>query len=172
MCASPRSRGTSSSASARSQPTLAERVALLVATVAGTGYSPVAPGTAGTAVAVLLLWLVPFSRAGLVAFFVVVTLAGTWAAHRAERALGAKDPGAIVVDEVAGMTLAVLPFPPTLPTLAAGFVLFRVLDIVKPPPARASERAPGGVGVMLDDLVAGAYTALGLAALRALTGWP
>ena len=131
-----------------------------------------APGTAGTAVAVLLLWLVPFSRPALAAFFVVVTLVGTWAAHRAERALGAKDPGAIVVDEVAGMTLAALPFPLTLPTLLAGFVLFRFFDVVKPPPARASQRAHGGVGIMVDDLIAGAYTALVLAGLRALTGWP
>jgi len=132
----------------------------------------VAPGTAGTAVAVLLLWLVPFSRPALAAFFVVVTLVGTWAAHRAERALGAKDPGAIVIDEVAGMTLAALPFPLTLPTLLAGFVLFRFFDVVKPPPARASQRAHGGVGIMVDDLIAGAYTALVLAGLRALAGWP
>ena len=121
---------------------------------------------------VLLLWLVPFSRTGLAAFLVAVTLVGTWAAHRAARVLGVKDPGAIVVDEVAGMTLAVLPFPLTLPTLAAGFVLFRVFDILKPPPARASQRLAGGVGFMVDDLIAGAYAALVLAGLRALTGWP
>jgi phosphatidylglycerophosphatase A len=67
---------------------------------------------------------------------------GTWAAHRAERALGgAKDPGVIVIDEVAGMTLAVAPFAPTLPVLAVGFVLFRVFDVLKPfPRARASTR--------------------------------
>ncbi|OGL25021.1 MAG: hypothetical protein A3G44_07775 [Candidatus Rokubacteria bacterium RIFCSPLOWO2_12_FULL_73_47] len=145
---------------------------MLVATVGGSGYAPVAPGTAGSAVTVLLLWLVPFSRTGLAAFLVAVTLVGTWAAHRAARVLGVKDPGAIVVDEVAGMTLAVLPFPLTLPTLAAGFVLFRVFDILKPPPARASQRLAGGVGVMVDDLIAGAYAALVLAGLRALAGWP
>jgi phosphatidylglycerophosphatase A len=68
---------------------------------------------------VLVLWLVPFSPAGLVVFLAVVVLAGTWAAHRAERILGVKDPGAIVIDEVAGMTLSVLAFPLTLPTASS-----------------------------------------------------
>jgi phosphatidylglycerophosphatase A len=136
------------------------------------GWIPVAPGTAGSALAVLVLWQVPFSRAGLVVFFVVVMLAGTWAAHQAERVLGVKDPGAIVIDEVAGMTLSVLAFPLTLPVLAAGFVLFRLFDVTKPFPARASQRAPGGLGVMVDDLIAGLYAAIALALLRAVTHWP
>jgi phosphatidylglycerophosphatase A len=136
------------------------------------GWIPVAPGTAGSALAVLVLWQVPFSRAGLGVFFVVVMLAGTWAAHQAERVLGLKDPGAIVIDEVAGMTLSVLAFPLTLPVLAAGFVLFRLFDVTKPFPARASQRVPGGLGVMVDDLIAGLYAAIVLALLRAVTHWP
>ncbi|HSE93450.1 MAG TPA: phosphatidylglycerophosphatase A, partial [Methylomirabilota bacterium] len=76
-----------------------DRVALAVATAGGAGYSPVVPGTVGSAVGAAILWLVPFSRAGLALFFVAVTLAGIWAAHRAERLLRAKDPGAIVIDE-------------------------------------------------------------------------
>ena len=99
-----------------------------------------APGTVGSVFAALIIWLLPFSRAGLVLFFIVVTVAGTWAAHRAERLLGGKDPGAIVIDEIAGMTLAVLPFPPTLAVLAAGFVLFRIFDVTKPFPAHASQQ--------------------------------
>jgi phosphatidylglycerophosphatase A len=118
-----------------------------------------------------MLWLVPFSPSGVIAFCVIVTLVGTWAAGRAEHVLGAKDPGAIVIDEVAGMTLSVLAFPLTLPTLAVGFVLFRFFDIVKPFPARVSQRARGGVGVMVDDLIAGLYSLAGLALLRALFGW-
>jgi len=121
---------------------------------------------------VLVLWLVPFSRAGLVVFFVSVVLAGTWAAQQAERVLGVKDPGAIVIDEVAGMTLTVLAFPLTLPTLAAGLVLFRLFDVTKPFPARASQGARGGFGVMVDDLIAGVYAAIVLALLRAVTHWP
>jgi phosphatidylglycerophosphatase A len=150
----------------------ADRVALVVATGLGTGYAPVAPGTAGSALAVVVLWIVPFSPAGLLAFLAAVTAAGIWAAGRAEPLIGGKDPGAIVVDEVAGMTLSVAAFPPTLPVLLAGFVLFRVFDVVKPFPAGISQRLPGGWGVMADDLVAGLYALVVLAALRALAGWP
>jgi phosphatidylglycerophosphatase A len=155
-----------------SRPAPADRVALFIATAGGAGYSPVAPGTVGSALTAAILWLAPFSPSGVIAFFVVVTLAGLWASDRAERVLGGKDPGAIVIDEVAGMTLAVLAFPLTPPTLAAGFVLFRFFDIVKPFPARASERARGGLGVMVDDLIAGLYALAVLALLRALFGWP
>jgi phosphatidylglycerophosphatase A len=129
------------------------------------------PGTVGSALALLIIWIVPFSRAGLLVFFVAVTLVGTWAAHRAERQLGVKDPGVIVIDEVAGMTLSILPFPLTPSVLIAGFVLFRLFDIVKPFPAGASQRATGGVGVMVDDLIAGLYALVVIAIGRAALGW-
>jgi phosphatidylglycerophosphatase A len=106
-------------------------------------------------------------------FLVVVALVGTWAAHRAERALGgAKDPGVIVIDEVAGMTLAVAPFAPTLPVLAVGFVLFRVFDVLKPFPARSSQHAAGGIGIMVDDLIAGLYALIVIVIGRAVFAWP
>jgi phosphatidylglycerophosphatase A len=152
--------------------TALDRIALFIATAGGAGYSPVAPGTAGSAVTALLLWLVPFSRSGLALFLLAVVVVGTWAAHRAEGLLGGKDPGPIVIDEVAGMTLSVLAFPLTAPVLIAGFVLFRVFDVVKPPPAHGSQRLRGGVGVMIDDLIAGAYALGVLAAARWLVGWP
>jgi phosphatidylglycerophosphatase A len=116
--------------------------------------------------------MVPLSRAGLVAFLVAVVLAGTWAAHRAERVIGVKDPGAIVVDEVAGMTLTVLPFALTPAVLAVGFVLFRIFDVTKPFPARASQRITGGIGVMVDDLIAGLYALLVIVIGRAVFAWP
>jgi phosphatidylglycerophosphatase A len=149
-------------------------VALVIATGLGAGYSPIASGTAGSAVALLILWLIPFSRVGLVVFFVVVTVAGTWAAHVAEAAVGSKDPGVIVIDEVAGMTLSVLalPLPLTVPVLAVGFVMFRIFDVVKPFPAGRSQALRGGVGVMIDDIIAGLYALILLVALRAVTGWP
>ena len=147
-------------------------MALVVATACGAGYSPWAPGTVGSALALLIVWVVPFSRAGLLVFFVAVTLAGTWAAHRAERRLGVKDPGVIVIDEVAGMTLSILPFPLTPPVLIVGFVLFRLFDIMKPFPAGASQRATGGIGVMVDDLIAGLYALLVITIGRATLGWP
>jgi phosphatidylglycerophosphatase A len=152
----------------------ATRVALVIATALGAGYSPIASGTAGSAVALLILWLVPFSRVGLVVFFVVVTVTGTWAAHVAEAAVGSKDPGVIVIDEVAGMTLSVLalPLPLTVPVLVVGFVMFRIFDVVKPFPAGRSQALRGGVGVMIDDIIAGLYALILLVALRAVTGWP
>jgi phosphatidylglycerophosphatase A len=149
-----------------------DRIAVLVATVGGAGYSPLAPGTVASAITALVLWVVPFSRGGLALFFALVTVAGLWASDRAERLLGGKDPGAIVIDEVAGMTLSVLVFPLTAPVLAAGFVLFRIFDVVKPPPARASQVLRGGAGVMIDDLIAGLYALVILAGARALFGWP
>jgi phosphatidylglycerophosphatase A len=152
----------------------ATRVALVIATALGAGYSPIASGTAGSAVALLILWLVPFSRVGLVVFFVVVTVAGTWAAHVAEAAVGSKDPGVIVLAEVAGMTRSVLalPLPLTVPVLVVGFVMFRIFDVVKPFPAGRSQALRGGVGVMIDDIIAGLYALILLVALRAVTGWP
>ncbi|MGH7354407.1 MAG: phosphatidylglycerophosphatase A family protein [Candidatus Rokuibacteriota bacterium] len=147
------------------------RLALLIATAGGAGWAPLAPGTVGSALTALGLWLAPPSRTGRAVFLVTVTALGIWAADRVERTLGRKDPGAIVIDEVAGMTLAVLPFPSTWPVLAAGFVLFRIFDIWKPFPANDAQRLSGGLGVMADDLVAGLYALLVLAVLRAGLGW-
>ncbi len=114
----------------------------------------------------------PFSPAGLAAFFVVVTAVGTWAAQRAERCIGGKDPGSIVIDEVAGMTLSVIALPLTPSVLGAAFLLFRLFDVWKPFPARDSQRIGGGVGVMLDDLIAGLYALVVLVVSRRLFGWP
>jgi phosphatidylglycerophosphatase A len=99
-----------------------------------------------------------------------VTVLGVWAADEAERVLGGKDPGAIVVDEVAGMTLAALLVPPTPSALLVAFVLFRLFDVLKPFPANDSQRLRGGLGVMVDDLIAGLY-ALALVVLARHLGW-
>jgi len=117
-----------------------------------------------------VLWLVALSPLPLLGVLVIVTIVGTWAADEAERALGGKDPGAIVVDKVAGMTLSIVAVAPTPAALVAGFVLFRVFDIVKPFPANAAQRLPGGLGIMLDDLIAGLY-ALVLLILAGRAGW-
>ena len=131
-----------------------------------------APGTAGSLVALVALWLIPFSSFSLVLTLVFVVLVGVWASSRSERLLGRKDPGHVVIDEVAGMILSVLALPRTPMVLLAAFVLFRLFDIVKPFPARESQNFRGGIGVMLDDLVAGAYTLVLLSGSRALLGWP
>lgn len=147
-------------------------MALWVATAAGAGHSPVAPGTAGSLVALAILWFVPFSTVSLAASFILVVLAGVWAGDRAERLLKQKDPSVVVIDEVAGMMLSVLTLPSTPMVLLSAFALFRLFDIVKPFPCRQCENFVGGIGVMLDDLVAGAYTLLLLLASRAILGLP
>jgi phosphatidylglycerophosphatase A len=169
---SPRWKATSSSQLTNSRSvTFTTRLALAIATVGGIGWAPVAPGTVASAVTIVALWLLALSRAQLIVAFVVVTLVGIWAAEHAERALGTKDPGAIVIDEVAGMTLSVLVVPLTVPVAVLAFLLFRVFDIVKPAPARQSQVLPGGAGVMVDDLIAGLYALIIVVALRALLGW-
>src|SRR5206468_78492 len=80
---------------------LADRLAFVLASVGGAGYSPVVPGTVGSLVTVIALWLIPFSQAALLGTIAVVSVVGIWAGERVERALGAKDPGVIVIDEVA-----------------------------------------------------------------------
>jgi len=135
------------------------------------GRAPLAPGTVASALTAVVLWLLQLSTPALLALLILVTALGTWAAEQAERALGGgKDPGAIVVDEVAGMTLSVLAVPLSLPALLAAFLLFRVFDVVKPFPANVSQRLPGGVGVVADDLIAGLYT-LALLLLARRVGW-
>ncbi len=120
----------------------------------------------------MLLWTIPFTTLGLVIAVVAVTLVGTWAAGRVESGGTEKDPGIIVIDEVAGMALSVLAFPRTPAVLLTGFVLFRALDVIKPFPADRSQALPGGPGVMADDLIAGFYVLLLLGGARALTGYP
>jgi phosphatidylglycerophosphatase A len=133
-------------------------LARLFATAGGVGYSPVAPGTCGTAVTVPIAW----ALAGLpwwsfVAVVAAVTLAGVWAAEVADRAWETHDSGRVVIDEVAGY-LATVAFVDRGDgvVLLVGFVVFRALDIIKPPPIRwFDEHLPGGWGVVLDDVVAG-----------------
>jgi phosphatidylglycerophosphatase A len=147
-------------------------VAFALASVGGAGYAPVASGTVGSFVAVVALWLIPFDRWALLWTFLAVTAIGVWAGGRVERLVGVKDPGVIVIDEVAGMFLSVLTLPRTIPVLLTGFVLFRLFDVWKPFPARESQSLPGGVGVMLDDLIAGFYALVLVLGARAVFGWP
>jgi phosphatidylglycerophosphatase A len=151
-----------------------DRLRLLVATGLGLGYAPVAPGTVGslaTLPVVFLVWSLGGNRAVLVATVLVVAT-GLWVCGAAATRLGTEDPGPVVIDEVAGQMVSLLFLEPTLPTLAAAFVLFRVFDIWKPPPVRQAERLPGASGIMTDDLLAGVYANLLLQALRwGFPGW-
>ena len=145
--------------------------AKLVATGLGSGYSPFAPGTAGSLVGVLLfLPLAGLAWPVQLATTTALTLVGVLAAGRAARLVGRKDPGLVVVDEVAGQWITFLALPFTPVTALAGFLLFRVMDILKPWPARDLERLPGGFGIMADDVAAGIYAQLLLRA--GLAVWP
>ena len=101
-----------------------------------------------------------------------MTLVGIWAGSRVEMVIDAKDPGIIVIDEVAGMLVSVLFAPRTIPVLVTAFLLFRFFDIWKPFPARQFQELHGGVGVMLDDLIAGLYALALIAISRALVDLP
>ena len=129
-----------------------------IATALGAGYSPVAPGTCGTAVAVPLAFvLAPLPIWQFAIVIVAVTALAIWAADRADRAWGTHDSGRIVIDEVAGYltTMALVDRGHWAP-LVVGFVVFRAFDIIKPPPVRwLDENLPGGWGVVLDDMAAG-----------------
>ena len=146
--------------------------ALAVGTGLGTGFSPVASGTVGSALGVALY--VPLAAAGLpaVALAVVVLLpAGIWAAGVCGARYGAHDHRRIVVDEVVGQFIALASFPARPGWLLAGFLLFRLFDIWKPFPAgRIDRRWHTPTGVMGDDVVAGLYANLTLQAVRAIAG--
>jgi len=157
------------------EPKFADRLALFVATLGPMGRMPKAPGTWGSGAALVAApWcLVPlplFARLGVLAFILAV---GTWAAGRAEKVLGRHDPGCIVVDELLGQWTAFSAFfltgwTQSMPLdLLELFLLFRFFDILKPWPIRAVDRSvKGGLGVMLDDLVAGLFAAGAFALLH------
>jgi phosphatidylglycerophosphatase A len=136
----------------------------------GSGLSPIAPGTAGSIVA-LLPWLAlrelpwPYYAAAIAAAFAL----GVWACDWAVRALQSADPGAVVWDEFVGQWIALGPLlwlPRGWMWIFGGFILFRIFDIAKPWPVSWADRhVQGGFGVMLDDVVAGAYAALALTLL-------
>jgi phosphatidylglycerophosphatase A len=107
---------------------------------------------------------------GVIAFELVavsaIALAGIWAASHVEKLSARKDPGKVVIDEVVGQFIALIPVPFVLETAwwtaILAFILFRFFDIVKPYPARRLESLPGGLGIMADDVIAGVYAALGV----------
>ncbi|MFK7886670.1 MAG: phosphatidylglycerophosphatase A [Gammaproteobacteria bacterium] len=134
----------------------------------GSGLAPKAPGTAGTIVAVPLVAMA--ATLGRPAFFVItalITLVGIWLCGEAARRIDAHDHPGIVWDEFAGLFVTFIAVVPTVPELILGFVLFRLFDIWKPWPIRELDHSiPGGLGIMLDDVIAGLFAALALAAAR------
>ena len=134
------------------------RLAVLLATSLGAGYFPVAPGTAGSAVGVVIYLLTRHRSAPeQIGRLAVISVVGVWAASVAARHFGRDDPGPVVIDEVAGQLLTLLLTGVGVGGAIVGFCLFRVLDIFKPWPARQFESLHGGLGIMADDLMVAVY---------------
>ncbi len=130
-----------------------------IATVGFIGYMPFAPGTWGSALAMLIFILFKPSLYANIIFLSLLIPIGIFASGKAETILCEKDPKQIVIDEVAGYALSVLSLPANLSIYFMAFLLFRFFDILKPPPIRFLEsKVPGGTGIMLDDLIAAIYT--------------
>jgi phosphatidylglycerophosphatase A len=136
-----------------------DRLARFIGTAGYTGFFPVAPGTVGSLVGVGVFLLAGrWGTAWVAGALVVVTASGVWAAGRCAVIFAAEDPSPVVVDEVAGMLVTLVLAPRQWGWVLAGFILFRVFDILKPPPAGWIDRnVHGGFGIMTDDLVAGLY---------------
>ena len=142
-----------------------DRTALILATGLGIGMVPVMPGTFGTLLGLPLAWglnrsgwPLPIELVAIVAIFLV----GIPICDRAARLLGKKDPGCVVFDEIAAVPLLFLLVRITFSTAILGFVWFRIFDIAKPWPIRRLERLPGGLGIMIDDVMAAIYAGLAL----------
>ncbi|MDP3142994.1 MAG: phosphatidylglycerophosphatase A [Candidatus Omnitrophota bacterium] len=139
---------------------MADKLSKLFATFFYVGYFPVASGTAGSAIG-LLLYVLLRNNVWLYSLVtILITGLGFLVSSRAERVFGRHDPGEIVIDEVAGILIALFLFPFKFPLAILAFFIFRGLDMVKPPPADRLEKLPGSLGIMLDDIVAGVYTFL------------
>ncbi len=135
------------------------RLGLFVATCGYIGYVPIAPGTFGSAAGLVVFAAVRWSGSlslelGLIALLLAI---GVWSASVAERHFAAVDPGPVVLDEVAGMLITLALIPVNITGAIFGFLLFRVLDVVKPWPANRLEALPGGLGIMADDAMAAVY---------------
>lgn len=138
-----------------------KHVAFVLATWFGLGFSPIAPGTVGALAALPLYFaLRGFGPLAILGAACVLTLAGVWASGIVAAHTGNDDPQIVVIDEVAGVLVALAFAPPTFAGVALAVVLFRVFDMTKPFPARDAERLPGGWGIVIDDVVAGIWAAM------------
>lgn len=139
------------------------KVKKTVATVGNLGYLSFAPGTLGSLIGLLLIWgLSDASLHKQLAGCAAVVALALWSAGKAARAIGYPDPPQIIIDEVAGMMVAVVALPYTWHVMLIGFIAFRLLDILKPFPIKQIQRLPGTWGIVLDDLAAGLATQVGL----------
>jgi phosphatidylglycerophosphatase A len=135
------------------------RLGVFIATCGYIGYAPVAPGTFGSAAGLLVFYLVRSSGSTMVELATIVLLfvVGIWSGTEAEHYFGGTDPGPVVLDEVFGMLITLALLPVNVTGAIVGFLVFRVLDVIKPWPSAQLEHLPGGLGVMADDGMAAIY---------------
>jgi len=136
---------------------LLKKIAYIIATGFGSGYSPMIPGTAGSFIALLIFIIVPLDNVSWLIICLFVFFTGVWAAQIVEREHG-KDPGLVVIDEFVGQWISLLFLPRIFLVFIAAFIIFRILDILKPFPANDSQKLAHGWGIMIDDVIAGLYT--------------
>ena len=150
----------------------ADQVILFFGQGLGLGRIPFAPGTVGTLPGLLLVWVLWQGGSGIyLALTAVVILSAVWIAGRSAETLGGGDDPRIVIDEIAGVLVAFALVPPSGLALVVGFCVFRILDIVKPPPISTADRqVKGGWGIVLDDVLAGIGTNLVLQLLFRFLG--
>jgi phosphatidylglycerophosphatase A len=136
-----------------------EKAVLFLATGFYVGNIPPAPGTLGSLIGLALCFLLAGIQLPPVIILAVLFIGfAVWIAHAAEKILKKKDPGCIVIDEVAGMVVTLIGLPFNLTTAVIGFIIFRILDILKPFPIRTlDKRLAGGIGIVADDVVAGIF---------------
>lgn len=137
-------------------------IALALATALGSGYAPVAPGTIGSAVGLVLWWFLPHTTTVQLVAIVVTFALGAWSGSVAEQHFQRTDPGHVVIDEVLGVLITLFMNPVGWAGAILGFLLFRVSDIIKPWPANKLEDLHGGVGIMADDAMAAVYSNVAL----------
>ena len=151
------------------------RIGLFVATCGYLGYVPIAPGTFGSAVGLALFFAVRSTGSVAVELLAIAVLfaIGIWSGTEAEHHFGGIDPGPVVMDEVVGMLITLALLPVNVTGAIVGFLVFRLLDVVKPWPSGGFEKLPGGLGVMADDGMAAIYGNLVMRGLIALApaGW-
>ncbi len=135
------------------------RIAVLISTLFGVGYLPIASGTWASAIALPIAYGLVFVGGPwlLSGATIAVFIIGAWASHQHQADLGIKDPSSAVIDEVAGQWVAIIPVANDLYLYAVAFLLFRLFDIFKPWPIKRLERITGGVGIMADDILAGVF---------------
>jgi phosphatidylglycerophosphatase A len=151
------------------------RLGLFVATCGYLGYAPIAPGTFGSAAGLALFFAIRATGSVTVEIAVIVALfaIGIWSGTVAEHHFGGIDPGPVVLDEVVGMLITLALLPVNVTGAVVGFLVFRLLDVVKPWPSARFEKLPGGLGVMADDGMAAVYGNLVMRGLIAFVpeGW-